>query len=874
MAFSKRILILAVIILTLLLAGCDLPGFGDPPPCSKEFLIQSIDDANANGPGLDVIDLDPGCTYQLDVVHNTVEGNNGTPSITSEIVINGNGATVRRDVGSGKSAIRLFHVSQGGILTLNDLTLRDGVGMEPVDVADPIRNSGGAIFNNGTLTVNSCVFDLNKAKLKGGAVYNAGTMTVTNTTFYDNMVNIGNEAGESGGAIYNTGTATLTGSTLNMNAASQSGAGIANSGTMTVTNSTITNNATTLAGIASGAAVMNSGSITISYTTIAENYSTAAGAVFSATDTIEIHNSIIADNYGGDCSYPATSAILGMNINSDGSCGAMTTADPLLEPLAHNGGPTMTHAIPVGSPARDAAFGLCPPTDQRGVARPQGAACDLGSYEYEGIVPVSDSSLISGIVFNDINGDGLIDPGEDPLAGVELVLASGTCAAPGPAQTALSAADGSYQFEIDPPSAGTNCLSIDPLTPPNDTKLIPGNFTVPALGQIEFTLAEGEDLAEQDFGWDFQFSPGYGEPNLVITEVVLSATTIPVDDWVEVEVTVENQGFGLASGYDVVLIPHYGWGPPNPAGYEAIPDLAPGDSYTIEFQPGVLYANIGTFTLRVLATDDWYDAGDPDSTGSAGDLSDHTITVEGVDLVITDVSFSATTAEIGEWITMDVTVENQGNLPASGYDVVIIPHYGWGPPNPAGLEALPVLAPGDSHTVDITPGLLYSTEGTYTVRSLVTDDWYTEGDPDSTGTAGDYQDDLVTILAPTPVPTPLPITGKIGGMVYHDIVPSGWSKGDEGLPKITVSLVSGSCLRTTILSSLIAVEVKTTITKSDGSFLFENIPPGYYCVGVAVKDYPSSYPDPTIPNPPQITVDLGPGDDLRNHYFGFSVIVK
>jgi hypothetical protein len=58
--------------------------------------------------------------------------------------------------------------------------------------------------------------------------------------------------------------------------------------------------------------------------------------------------------------------------------------DPKLGPLALNGGPTRTHALLLGSPAIDAASTPdCPTTDQRGVLRPQGAACDIGSYERE-----------------------------------------------------------------------------------------------------------------------------------------------------------------------------------------------------------------------------------------------------------------------------------------------------------------------------------------------------------------------------------------------------------------------------------------------------------------------------------------------------------
>lgn len=234
---------------------------------------------------------------------------------------------------------------------------------------------------------------------------------------------------------------------------------------------------------------------------------------------------------------------------------------------------------------------------------------------------------------------------------------------------------------------------------------------------------------------------------LVITNVVLDKTTVASGDRVAVEVTVENQGDAIATGYDVVLIPHYGWGPPNPAGLELIPDLAPGASHTIIFSPGVFYsAPAGPYTLRVLVTDDWYALGDPDSTGTAGDYQDFVITITVPDLVITNVILSDTTIPDGGWVEVEVTIENQGGAPATGFELVLIPHYGWGPPNPAGYELLPDLAPGASHTVAFSPGVYYSAPaGTYILRILVTDDWYATGDPDSTGTGGDYQDFTITI---------------------------------------------------------------------------------------------------------------------------------
>jgi hypothetical protein len=63
-----------------------------------------------------------------------------------------------------------------------------------------------------------------------------------------------------------------------------------------------------------------------------------------------------------------------------------------LDVLADNGGATKTHALLPGSAAIDAGTPDCPPpaTDQRGVLRPQGAACDIGAYESEQIQVVID----------------------------------------------------------------------------------------------------------------------------------------------------------------------------------------------------------------------------------------------------------------------------------------------------------------------------------------------------------------------------------------------------------------------------------------------------------------------------------------------------
>ena len=67
-------------------------------------------------------------------------------------------------------------------------------------------------------------------------------------------------------------------------------------------------------------------------------------------------------------------------VTDDESCPGSIFADAKLGGLANNTGPTNTHALPTGSPAIDTG-GSCPPTDQRGVSRPQGAGCDVGAFE-------------------------------------------------------------------------------------------------------------------------------------------------------------------------------------------------------------------------------------------------------------------------------------------------------------------------------------------------------------------------------------------------------------------------------------------------------------------------------------------------------------
>jgi hypothetical protein len=169
-------------------------------------------------------------------------------------------------------------------------------------------------------------------------------------------------------------------------------------GNSNIINSTLSGNVSTA--WHGGAIFHTDGQMSITNATITENTApsgTAAGIVSAdfggLAPVITLANTIVANNITGtSCAVvnfgggAANVVSAGHNIDSDATCnltaaGDLPNTDPLLDPLADNGGATQTHALLVGSPAIDAAnTAVCPPTDQRGVARD--AACDVGAFEF------------------------------------------------------------------------------------------------------------------------------------------------------------------------------------------------------------------------------------------------------------------------------------------------------------------------------------------------------------------------------------------------------------------------------------------------------------------------------------------------------------
>jgi len=506
--FKKQFLVLLAG-MGLLLSACGggtptppPPPTPTPPPCSAAWLISAINAANSSPATEDIIDLPYQCVYELTAVDNFTDGSNGLPSITSPIIINGNESTILRSFSSGTPAFRIFHVSNMGMITLNDLYISNGLAFAATTGATE-HNAGGGIYNNNRVSLYGVVLENNHATL-GGGIYNtiANGMTINSCTFRNNGADVASTQGERGGAIYSLSGATITGSTFHDNTATETGGAIENasSGRLAVSNSTFSGNSTTLL---SGSAIFNSGEIIVlSYTTIANNIGGSPGAaLMSGPDTITVRNSIIANNTGGNCSYPPSSSIMWENLDSDGTCNGFTiTANPALDPLMNYGGTTLTHALTASSPAVDAADGNCGSVDQRGEPRPQGDACDLGAFEltWSGAVlpPTVIPSSVEGYVFLDMNGNGTRDAVEisasSGIIGANMTLMDGQC--PGTNLVSASGSvspDGIYGFGMLMP--GTYCILTDPqqmaLIPPvqeitvgNNDHLVDINFYMPDPG--------------------------------------------------------------------------------------------------------------------------------------------------------------------------------------------------------------------------------------------------------------------------------------------------------------------------------------------------------------------------------------------------------
>jgi len=279
----------------------------------------------------------------------------GEFAISKSLTINGD----QRVTIDGQNQSRIFKINDGSTnhlrITLNDLTLQNG-----------------------------------RAEGKGGGIYSLENITITNTTIH------GSSATTDGGGIFamsSTGINTISNSTISGNTASADGGGIflmTSSGTNRIINSTIAGNTAVNdgGGLFSWVPSTLPGTTTISSTIIGNNSAGGIGNDLrtSGAGTFAANHSLIQSDDGGH-------TVVDSATSGDGF-GNIVDDNPLLAPLADNGGFTLTHALLAGSPALNAgANPLNLQNDQRGnpFQRDDGSGVDMGAYEAQSLNLVVDN---------------------------------------------------------------------------------------------------------------------------------------------------------------------------------------------------------------------------------------------------------------------------------------------------------------------------------------------------------------------------------------------------------------------------------------------------------------------------------------------------
>jgi predicted outer membrane repeat protein len=225
--------------------------------CTLGELTTAITTANANTQA-DVIDFN--CSTTLNFTSQISILNDGAGN---GITINANGNAVTFDrVGA---PTQFFIVGSGGNLTVNGLTFQNGLS----------TISGGAILNNGTLTINDIDFINNSSPSdSGGAIANNGTLTINDSSF------TGNSSWLNGGAITNTSSLTINNSIFRGNSTSNAGGAFFSN----VTGIVVINNSTFIDNVGGNGSAIRSGNIASSQNSHYENNTCTGISIVVITD--------------------------------------------------------------------------------------------------------------------------------------------------------------------------------------------------------------------------------------------------------------------------------------------------------------------------------------------------------------------------------------------------------------------------------------------------------------------------------------------------------------------------------------------------------------------------------------------------------------
>ncbi len=306
-------------------------------------------------------------------------------SVSNNVSLTGHGGGIWNDAGTVTLTDAVISQNQaqsngGGIQNSSgELVVNGG----EITENTAVNFFGGALYNvSGQASFTGTLISGNQA-VAGGAIRNqdsSATLSILQSELLDNTATTGN----GGALLFINGQAQIEQTTLAYNSASGTGGAMrANNGSLSLLNSTVSGNEASGGG---GAFYITNATVTLSSSTLANNGFGALSQIGTGTGSIITGNSIIASIDGiPNCAAGLNLVSNGYNLASDSTCnltatGDETSTDPMIFPLADNGGPTLTHALQAGSPAIDAAP-TGPASDQRGISRPQGAGYDIGAFE-------------------------------------------------------------------------------------------------------------------------------------------------------------------------------------------------------------------------------------------------------------------------------------------------------------------------------------------------------------------------------------------------------------------------------------------------------------------------------------------------------------
>ena len=380
---------------------CDIgayEGEQEPPPPDATPVVNSLADP---GDGTcDDAGTGDGCTLREAIDHAASFGATITfdPALTAagpQVISLGSQLSIQKSVtivGPGANLMTVRRAPEAA----TDFGTMDIRGFVSVEIKG-LTISGGrggsgiaAFFSDTWITLRRVVISGNTAT-GGAGIYTAAQMTIDSSTISGNQATASN--GKGAGIYAAGGNLTVTNSTISGNAASDIGGGIFHIfATVSLTNVTVSGNSALIG----GGYGKESGSATFNHVTIAGNSANTYGGIYSLTNrpNVTLANTIVASNNGsgGQCGSFGDVAIADAGGNlvypAPATCAGITpvtTGDPKLGSLSLNApGTTATRALGAGSAAIDAALvSSCQTHDQRGVARPQGAGCDIGAYEAE-----------------------------------------------------------------------------------------------------------------------------------------------------------------------------------------------------------------------------------------------------------------------------------------------------------------------------------------------------------------------------------------------------------------------------------------------------------------------------------------------------------